>query len=67
MALNKVRYEDLKAQENRIDFDAAATHIAKEKLHAAPEANRFTEKYNEKEAEKAIDWSINACKFLMDK
>lgn len=58
------QYENLKSRESNIDFSAAAAHIAADLTGNISGDSTFERKYNEKEADKAIDWSLDVCTFL---
>lgn len=63
----KKTYEELKETEKNIDFSAAAKHIAKDQEGVRSSDTRFEDIYNQREADKAIEWSIDMCNFIAGK
>ena len=62
-SLNR-QYRNLKESEMKIDFNAASKHMSSELNGCQKSQSLFEEKYNKKEADKAIEWSLDACAFL---
>lgn len=58
------QYANLKSREKNIDFSAAATQIAADLTGNTSGNSAFERKYNEREADKAIDWSLDMCAYL---